>query len=55
MYEAQLKRKNLLLPNDISSNSIKNINDFFIEGTDDIIHRLALKQNIMIKFKTSPM
>lgn len=43
MHEAGLKRRNLLLPNDISSKVINNVNDFFVNSTDTIIHKLALK------------
>lgn len=43
MYEASLKRKNLLLPNDITSTAVQSLNDFFKNSTDSIIQKLALK------------
>ena len=50
MLEAELKRKLFLLPNDIKSCAIQNIMDFFMTPTDKLIHTLALKQFIMIKY-----
>ena len=43
MYEASLKRKNHLLPNDITSAAVQTLSDFFINPTDSIIHKLVLK------------
>lgn len=53
MYEAQLLRKQLLLPGDIKSKVINNICDFFITPTDEIVHKLAMKQKLLIR-KTLP-
>ena len=49
MYEASLQRKQMLLSGDIKSKTIYNLCDLFITPKDEIDHRLALKQKLLIR------